>query len=88
MKYKPQPIILSYQDKNLLSLSFDIFNYDFINLKLHLIPAYLNYYLYEKSYNLYFAKYLLNHAIHREFDNLPALKRRGFPLWAFFVQNG
>ena len=21
-------------------------------------------------------------------DNLPALKRRGFPLWAFFVQNG
>ncbi len=29
--------------------------------------------------------YLLN--IHR-FDNLPALKRRGFPLWAFFVQNG
>ncbi len=22
------------------------------------------------------------------FDNLPALKRRGFPLWAFFVQNG
>lgn len=67
MKYKPQPIILSYQDKNLLSLSFDIFNYDFINLKLHLIPAYLNYYLYEKSYNLYFAKYLLNHAIHREY---------------------
>ena len=50
-----------------MSLSFDIFNYDFINLKLHLIPAYLNYYLYEKSYNLYFAKYLLNHAIHREY---------------------
>ena len=23
-----------------------------------------------------------------DIDNLPALKRRGFPLWAFFVQNG
>ena len=29
-----------------------------------------------------------NNKIENFLDNLPALKRRGFPLWAFFVQNG
>ena len=30
----------------------------------------------------------INGAYNCSLDNLPALKRRGFPLWAFFVQNG